>query len=74
MPTVSIRFPRLISDASLTRTVDLGSSEYLTVLKTHMDLIEDFNFETVKDFETLSSKHYFMISEYRKYVDIGIIA
>ena len=43
----------------------------MAVLKTHVDLLEDFSNATVEGLKSLSSKHNFMIFEDRKFVDIG---
>ncbi len=49
--------------------VDLGP--YIAVLKTHIDIVSDFNKETVFGLKSLSEKHNFLIFEDRKFVDIG---
>jgi len=43
----------------------------LCVLKTHIDIIEDFNARLVQDLQALSEKHHFLIFEDRKFSDIG---
>ena len=44
---------------------------YIAVLKTHVDIISDFNHETIEGLKTLSQKHNFLLFEDRKFVDIG---
>lgn len=44
---------------------------YICVLKTHIDIIEDFDLELVETLKELSKKHDFMIFEDRKFADIG---
>lgn len=43
----------------------------MVVFKSHVHLIDVFSIETMKGFESLSSKHSLMILEDRKFVDIG---
>lgn len=52
-----------------TAGVDLGP--YIAVFKTHIDIVSDFNDETVAGLKSLSEKHNFLIFEDRKFVDIG---
>lgn len=48
---------------------DLGP--YIAVLKTHIDVVQDFSIETVHGLKSLAKKHNFLIFEDRKFVDIG---
>ena len=48
---------------------DLGP--YIAVFKTHINLVYDFNEDTVKSLNELAKKHDFLIFEDRKFVDIG---
>lgn len=45
---------------------------YICLVKTHIDIIDDFSFEgTIEPLVELSKKHNFMIFEDRKFADIG---
>ena len=49
--------------------LDLGP--YIAVLKTHIDIVDDFSSETTSGLVQLSQKHNFLIFEDRKFIDIG---
>lgn len=64
----------LAADLSKTDAIlDLCESvgPYICLLKTHVDIIEDFNENFVKSLQNLAQKHNFLIMEDRKFADIG---
>ncbi|KAG9218998.1 hypothetical protein CCMSSC00406_0001408 [Pleurotus cornucopiae] len=44
---------------------------YVCLIKTHVDILEDFDFTLIESLQALSKKHDFMIFEDRKFADIG---
>ncbi|KAF8974463.1 humps family-domain-containing protein [Flammula alnicola] len=44
---------------------------YVCMIKTHIDIIEDFDFSLIQRLEDLSEKHDFLYFEDRKFADIG---
>ncbi|XP_031635910.1 uridine 5'-monophosphate synthase [Contarinia nasturtii] len=62
--------------ADSNKTVDIlnaadAAGPYICVLKTHIDIIDDFNDEFVRSLTALAAKHNFLIMEDRKFADIG---
>lgn len=62
--------------ADLTKSEDILNlvekvGPYICVLKTHVDIVEDFSDNFVKSLQSLAKKHNFMLMEDRKFADIG---
>ena len=57
------------TSALLRLAEDVG--DYICVLKTHADIIDDFSEKTIKGLNEISRKKHFLIFEDRKFGDIG---
>ncbi|CDO71291.1 hypothetical protein BN946_scf184908.g48 [Trametes cinnabarina] len=56
--------------ADFLRIIDIVGP-YICLVKTHVDIIEDFDFSVIENLKDLSVKHDFQIFEDRKFADIG---
>ncbi|CCM03148.1 uncharacterized protein FIBRA_05270 [Fibroporia radiculosa] len=56
--------------ADFLRIIDVVGP-YICLVKTHVDVIEDFEFSMIDRLKELSAKHDFLIFEDRKFADIG---
>lgn len=58
---------------SSSKILDLLESvgEHVCLVKTHVDILEDFSLQFIKQLKELSKKYNFLILEDRKYADIG---
>lgn len=62
--------------ADATKTIDIlniaeVTGPYICLLKTHVDIIDDFSQDFIKSLTALAKKHDFLIMEDRKFADIG---
>ncbi|XP_031832706.1 rudimentary-like isoform X2 [Nomia melanderi] len=60
----------LIKADSILELADL-TGPHIVVLKTHVDIIEDFSDDFIKRLKDLAKKHNFLLMEDRKFADIG---
>lgn len=67
---------RLCVSADLTKSQEILDlvervGEHVCLIKTHIDIVEDFSWNFIEDLKALSEKHNFLIFEDRKFADIG---
>lgn len=73
---MEVKKTNLCLAADLTKTEEIlnlaeSLGPYICVLKTHVDIIEDFNDDFIKSLKGLAEKFNFMLMEDRKFADIG---
>ena len=73
---ISIKRSNLCVSADVHTTQELLSvaeavGDYICVLKTHADIIDDFSDRTIKKLQEISERKHFLLFEDRKLGDIG---
>lgn len=76
LETVARKQTNLCVSVDVTRKADLlavveGVAPYVCLIKTHIDIVEDFDQELVDSLTRLATQHDFLIFEDRKFADIG---
>lgn len=73
---ISTKKTNLCLAADATKSIEIlnaaeAAGPYICVLKTHVDIIDDFSDDFVRSLSALAEKHKFIILEDRKFADIG---
>jgi len=73
---ISIKRSNLCVSADVHTTYELLNvaeevGDYICVLKTHADIIDDWSTKTIKGLQEISSRKHFLLFEDRKLGDIG---
>lgn len=73
---IDLKKTNLCLAADLSKSEDIlnvieSVGPYICLLKTHVDIIEDFSENFIKNLQGLAEKHNFLIMEDRKFADIG---
>lgn len=73
---ISIKRSNLCVSADVHTTYDLLTvaeevGDYICVLKTHADIVDDFSEKTIKGLQEISQRKHFLLFEDRKLGDIG---
>lgn len=76
MKLIATKKTTLCLAADLTKAEDILNlvekvGPFICVLKTHVDIVEDFSENFIRSLQSLAEKHNFMIMEDRKFADIG---
>lgn len=64
--------PDVVSQKDFLALTDLAGP-HICILKTHIDILEDFDSAFIPKLKELSQKHHFLLFEDRKFADIGTI-
>ncbi|KAF8165251.1 humps family-domain-containing protein [Crassisporium funariophilum] len=76
LETMERKKTNLAVSVDVTKTNDLlaiieAVAPYVCLIKTHIDILEDFDHSLIETLQSLSHKHDFVIFEDRKFADIG---
>lgn len=76
LTTIAEKQSNLCVSVDVTRKEDLLEivdtvGPFVALVKTHIDIVEDFDWDLIEQLSALSIKHKFLIFEDRKFADIG---